>query len=137
VDPVSFWLIALGIPLTAIIGNSIIRLLVDLPQSAPADTVLAFVVFDAVAIMQAEDFRKFVVYSVFQEAFVSIYVFLILLGMFGWGISVFSIERQISDYYRSAAGSNDFPFTAFFFALFIPVALIFASITPFAYKGAA
>lgn len=80
-DPVSFWLIALGIPLTAVIGNSVIRLLIDLPQSAPADTVLAFVVFDAVAVMQAEEFKKFVAYSAFQEAFISIYVFLIVLGI--------------------------------------------------------
>lgn len=134
-DSISFWLIALGIPLTAVIGNSVIRLLADLPQSAPADTVLAFVVFDAVAVMQAEDFKKFVVYSAFQEAFVSIYVLLILLGMFGWAVSVFSIEREIADHYRDPGA--DFPFRAFFFALFIPVALIFASVTPFAYKGAA
>jgi len=135
VDPVSFWLIALGIPLTAVIGNSVIRLLIDLPQSAPADTVLAFVVFDAAAVMQAVEFKKFVAYSAFQEAFVSIYVFLIVLGMFCWAISVFSIGRQMADYYRNRAAA--FPFRAFFFALFIPVALIFASVTPFAYRGAA
>jgi hypothetical protein len=57
--------------------------------------------------------------------------------MFGWGISVFSLERQISEYYRKSAVNEDFPFAAFFFALFIPVVLIFASVTPFAYKGAA
>jgi hypothetical protein len=135
-DSISFWLTALGLPLAAVIANSLTRWLAELPQSAPADTVLAFVVFDAIVVIQGDDFRGHIHHDAFRANLTAIYVILVFVGMFLWAVSVFYVESRIAKYYRwTARHFSYFPFVPFFFSLLIPVILIFASVGPFIYKG--
>jgi hypothetical protein len=133
---ITFWLATLGLPIAAVIVNSVARLLAKLPQSAPADMVLAFVVFDAIVIIQGDDFRHHVPFEEIRINLTAIYVMYIFVGMFLWAVSVFQIERKIVQFYqRRPNRRSEFPFGAFFFSLFIPVMLIFASVSPFVYRG--
>jgi hypothetical protein len=133
---ISFWLVALGLPLAAVVVNSFARWLVQLPQSAPADTILAFVVFDLVVLIQRSDFIEHIGHEAFRVNFTPIYGILIFLGTFLWALTVFFIETKIAKYYRwTARRFSYFPFVPFFFSLFFPVILFFASIAPFVYRG--
>jgi hypothetical protein len=133
---ISFWLVALGLPLAAVLGNSLTRLIAELPQSAPADMILALVVFDAIVAIQAHDFKHHMQYEEFQASLPAIYVLLIIVGMFLWGVSVFFCEKQIVKYYRwTTRRFSQFPFFAFFLSLLFPIILFFASVAPFVYKG--
>jgi hypothetical protein len=135
-DSISFWLAALGLPIVAVVANSVTRWLADLPQSAPADMVLAFIVFDAIVVIEGDEFRNHVPIEEFRVNLTAIYVMYIFVGLISWAVSVFYIEKKVVKYYRWTSRTlSAFPFLAFFFSLFIPVMLIFASVTPFIYKG--
>ncbi len=128
--------VALGLPLIAVIGNAITRWFAALPQSAPADFVLAVVIFDAVVAAQSEDFKPHIQNTIVSAHLVAIYIGLILVGMFLWGISVWFVERRIVDYYDwSGRKFINFPFFAFFLSLLIPVMAFFVSVAPLTYKG--
>ena len=91
----SFWMATLGLPIAAVITNCIARWLADLPLSAQADTVLAFVVFDAIVIIQGDEFANHVLSDGIRINIAAIYVMYLFLGMFLWAISVFYVERRI------------------------------------------
>ena len=94
----SFWMATLGLPIAAVITNCIARWLADLPLSAQADTVLAFVVFDAIVIIQGDEFANHVLSDGIRINITAIYVMYLFLGMFLWAISVFYVERKIVDF---------------------------------------
>jgi len=66
---VSFWVAALGLPLLAVVGNAFGRWLFRLPQSAPADVVLAFVIFDALVVLQGHEFAEFVGHDILKNEY--------------------------------------------------------------------
>lgn len=135
----SFWMATLGLPIAAVITNCIARWLADLPSSAQADTVLAFVVFDAIVIIQGDEFANYVLSDGIRINITAIYVMYLFLGMFLWAISVFYVERKILDFYRQRRSRRSvFSLSLvvpLFLSIIIPVLLISASVFPFVYRG--
>ena len=126
---ITFWIAALGIPAALLIGNSIVRALLDMSQSAGADTGLMFVAFDLAVLIQADDFHKYIPFGQFAKNMMAIYGFTLVICVFSWIILVIC-ERKISEYYESKRG---LPLGAFFASFFLPVLMIFMNVTPFIY----
>jgi hypothetical protein len=56
-EPLSLMVGTIVLPVIAVIVNSTVRWRVSLPQSAPADVVMTFVIIDAIVVMNNKDFE--------------------------------------------------------------------------------
>jgi hypothetical protein len=135
-EPLSFWIATLGLPIAAVVANFVARWLAELPLSPQADTVLAFVVFDAIVIIQADDFGSHILFDEIRVNLTAIYVMYLFFGMFLWVISVFYVERKMLEISRQRRSrpllSHVIPI---FLSFIIPALLISASVFPFVYRG--
>lgn len=152
-NAISFWLVALGAPLTVVAANVFARLLGGIPQSAPSDTTLALVIFDFVVIVQSQDFKEYVLNNELKSGIVAIYGLLIIVGLVIWAISVFVVEKSLVDYeHRKSINqfvnknpiifnrseleklklSNiTFPFWPYFGSVMLPIFYLFSNLAPF------
>src|SRR5262249_41686996 len=122
--------------LLAIIMNALIRWLSRLPQSTPADIVLFLVVFDAVVIIQAGDFRNYITAPELRADVTAIFVLLLITDMVFWFISLTIIERAIEQRYdRRASQFTTAPVLPIFASTAITVSAIVFNLLPFTYRG--
>lgn len=141
---ISFWLVALGVPLIVVVANSLIRLMKGLAQSAPADLVLALTVFNFAVVVQSQDFQKFIRVEAIKSDLVAVYCALIIFSLFCWFFSVFYVEEYINSYWEERAVAScptgcarkknsrmRFPIFRYFLTLMIPAMNIFGSLSPF------
>ena len=150
----SFWLVALGAPILVVLGSATVRRMADLPRSAPADVLLALVVFDFAVIAQGDDFTKFVPNGTLRDSLTAIFALLLVVGMFSWAASVFVVERRLSRFERrsdhhgitarcqreSCPLRNTYPLVAFpqatyYLSFLLPSVQLFLNLVPFTYKG--
>ncbi len=132
----SFWIVVLFIPLLVVLGNGLVRWLNHLPQSASADLILAFVVFDATVAIQAADFKDYVKAPWFREHVVGIYVGLIIANFFIWNIAAFRLENALMETYNlKTRRYNQSPGWLIFLSFLISVFVFTSNTLIFAYGG--
>jgi len=141
---ISFWLVTLGVPLLVVVGNSLVRFMKGLAQSAAADLLLALTVFNFAVVVEYNKFQEYIRITQIRSDIVAIYCLLVIISVACWFISVFHIEEHISSYWfqRTVSSCPDpcplkhnpparFPTFRYFFILFIPSINLFASLSPF------
>jgi phosphate/sulfate permease len=96
----TFWIVALFLPIMVVTGNGIARWLFGLPHSAASDLILAIVVLDVAVAANAHEFSQFVKWPSFQPHLVAIYSSLIIANLMFWSIAVFKIERELFERYN-------------------------------------
>jgi hypothetical protein len=132
----SSWIVILFIPLLVVLGNGLVRWLNHLPQSAAADLILAFVVFDATVAIQAGDFKEYVRAPCLREHVVGIYVSLIIANFFIWNSAAFRLEHALLERYNFRTQRYNQSPGWLIFASFLISVFVFASNTLiFAYGG--
>ncbi|WP_448031567.1 hypothetical protein [Bradyrhizobium liaoningense] len=95
-----FWIPAIGLPLIAVFANVLVRVLHGLSQSALADMVLCFAVFDAVVTIQSEDFGK-LVHLFAPESVPSVFVTLLIISLIVWFLLVVKVEKPMAECFES------------------------------------
>lgn len=132
----SFWVVVLAVPLVVVLGNGFLRHLHGVPQTTPADLMLAFIVFDAAVIIQHDDFQEYVKSDVLRTNIIAIYVLLLILNYFMWHLSVFRLESALASRYSVRQRRYLRPPGWLIFAGFMMTVYAFASNTlVFAYGG--
>ncbi len=130
----TFWIAAFGIPLIAVIGNSLLRFFNKMPQSATADLVLFLVVFNAVAIIQHKDFQPHVLDKGIRPHFVAIYVALLIVNLFFWIVAVFVLEKGLLEKYdHGRKRYSDNPFLYIFASYMVATLSMCSSMAVFLY----
>jgi hypothetical protein len=102
----TFFVISVGLPLVAVLGNSFLRWAIGLPQSAPADLILVLIVFDITILIQPADLTIIVPNA---PAF---YGLVLIVCIVMWAIAV-SKERDLQDWAR-ATPPKGYPFALTF-----------------------
>lgn len=138
----------LCIPMTVVICNSIIRFMTGLPQSAPADIILAIAVFNLAVLADPDKFTGYMTYQLFQDQVRPIFELLALIGFFSWTLAVFFVETRLEEFRDSRrVGSNGaeerlrtgkrqpIPFLPYFLSLLLPAFAIIIDLIPFTYDG--
>lgn len=126
-----FWIPALGLPLLAVFLNVIVRAINGLSQSALADTVLCFAIFDAVVTIQSEDFGKFV-HFIKPDAVQAVFVTLLIINLVGWFLLVVNVEERMVTCLASADTSTKLKGLGFMLLSGVcSTVAIFVSIAPF------
>lgn|SRR5262249_19709976 len=119
-----------------IVGNAAIRWLAKLEPSSFADVVLAFVVFDALVIIDHQHFEHYLRNELLRADIIAIYVMLLIINVFLWMAAVFYVEERLSAAYdRRAKRYRALPWVQLMNSWMVQVFVIFANLASFAYKG--
>jgi hypothetical protein len=132
----TFWIPNLGIPILALIANVVVRWARGLPQSAVPDLILCFVVFDALVVIQHDDFQKFIRIDSLASAVEGLYVALLIGTLVIWFIMVTEIEHRIVACY--AAHGTVLTLGGMMLLLasgILATMVVFLSVIPFAYQA--
>jgi hypothetical protein len=133
---ISFWATALLIPMIVIVGNASIRWLAKLEPSSFADVILAFVVFDALVIIDHKHFEHYLRNDLLRADIIAIYVILLIINVFLWIGAAFVLEKKLSAAYdRRAKRYKILPWHQLMNSLMVQVFVIFANLASFAYNG--
>jgi len=92
---ITLWVGAIVIPSLGFLLNFIGRLKARYPLSASADWVLLLIVFDAVAIVAKSDFEPFVQALFLREAFLAVFMTLLILTIILWLITIMHVEPWV------------------------------------------
>jgi hypothetical protein len=132
----SFFIEALGIPFIVLVGNSGLRWCKKLPQSAAADVVLIFIVFNGIVAIHAKELADYVPNVVFKSMLQALYVAYIIICCFLWAISLNS-EEKVHETRDHSAGRyrSNLPLRHLAITFSISLFVTTASVTPFIYKG--
>jgi hypothetical protein len=123
-----FFLIAAGLPLAAVVGNSILRLALRLPQSAPADLILVLIVFDIVILIEPADL---------EGAIPNVrlfYGFVALGSVIMWMIALGRIERDLRAW-MAARPRRGYPFRLMLASLGMSGLALVANLAPLAWRS--
>ena len=133
---VSFWAVALVVPLLALLGNALLRWLCKLEQSSAADLILMFAVFDALVIIEHEEFRRYLSNEVLRRDIIAIYVMLLFVNFFLWIISAFYVEKKLSSAFDNRSKKyKKVPFLPLFGSYVISLFVFCSNLICFAYRG--
>ena len=129
-----------------VIGNSLARGVAGLRQSAPADVVLALILFDYVVVVQVHDFESRVQDTVIRSNLTAIYTLLMFVGFICLSVA-FSVEKRIAAYQEARrrplcsyvrcplqfnkTAPHSLPRMDYFLSLLLPTIQIFGSVFPF------
>jgi hypothetical protein len=90
-----FWTEALLLPLLGLGGNTAIRWSLDLEQSAAADLVMLFAVFDGVLILRADSVYSYSVILASSHAFEAWFVAALFLNLIMWFLILVKCEVRL------------------------------------------
>ena len=131
----SFWIAALGIPLVVLFANVVVRKLEGLPQSALPDLILCFVVFDAVVVIQRDEFERFIPFEQMRDGVSGIYEMLVLVNIVIWFFALRKLEPQLLKVYESRLVTFVQNTKLVLASGLIATVVAFMSIAPFVYRG--
>ena len=133
---IGFWTAVLGVPVTALAVNVLVRRFFKLPQSALADLMLVIVVFDALVIIQHDDFVKFVRIIPLKNSIIATYVPLLIIDMAAWFLFVSKLETNMVKIEGVNTVSANVSWLLWqFVSGLLALVVVISSMAPFAYKG--
>jgi hypothetical protein len=132
-EHLSQWITAIAAPLVGVGINASLRALLGRMQSAAADVILTFIIFDAVIASQPNDFKG-LVSPVLSNDISSVFILLMLVTFMFWLLSVIVVEERIEKYFdnqnRKYHAKVILPLMA---AVSVSVIVIGYHVIPFAY----
>jgi hypothetical protein len=125
---VTFFVIAVVLPLVAVVGNSILRWAYRLPQSAPADLILVLIVFDISILIKPDELVTLVPYA--RE----FYALVLFICVIMWAITIGKYERDLHAWI-AAVPPKGYPFGLTFMCMGMSGLALVANLTPIAARG--
>jgi hypothetical protein len=133
---ITFWITVLLIPMLVVVGNVFIRWALKLEPGSLADVILAFLVFDALVIIDHQHFEQYIRNDELRAALVAIYVLLLFINFGLWFLAVGRIEKMLNaDYDRRSKKYKALPWRSLGECWTVQAFVIFANLASFAYKA--
>jgi hypothetical protein len=127
---VRFLVIAAGLPLAAVIGNSLLRLALRLPQSAAADLILMLIVFDLTILIEPGELETAI------PNLRIIYGVVTLASVILWAISIGRVEQDLRSWMASRP-RRGYPFRLMFISLAVSGLALIMNLAPIAWRSLA
>jgi hypothetical protein len=124
---ITFFTIAAGLPLLAVVGNSILRLAFRLPQSAPADLILVLIVFDISILIEPAELG---VVPHIREYYGFVTFGCIIL----WMLAIGRVERDLRAWV-TARPRRGYPFRLMLVSLGMSGLALVANLAPVAWRS--
>jgi hypothetical protein len=123
---ITFLVIGVGLPLAAVIGNSIMRWAFRLPPaSAAADLILVLVVFDIAILIQPAEVARFLPYAREFYGFVAFFSFIL------WAVAIGRLEVDLHAW-AAARPVRGYPYRLSFYSLAMSGLALIATLAPLA-----
>jgi hypothetical protein len=125
---ITFWIAGLAVPALLIMLNAYLRHIIGLGQSACADVAMMLIAFDIAVLISPREFEAWIAFPVFVSDLPAVLIVNLLIGLICW-IRLIVSERQLELMRRGELARV--PVASLFFALVLPVFMMFLNLTPF------
>jgi hypothetical protein len=125
---VKFLIIAAGLPIAGLIGNSLVRLAFRLPQSAAADLILVLIILDLTILIQPAELEAAIPHVRIVYGFVVFFSFVM------WVIAIGRIEQDLRAWMASRP-RRGYPFRIMFISLAVSGLALVVNLAPIAWRS--
>jgi hypothetical protein len=122
---VTYFVIAVGLPLALVCGNSAVRSAFRLPQSAPADLILVLIAFDIAVLINPAELTILVPNARELYGLVTVVTFVL------WAITLGRLERDLQSWMASRP-KRGYPYRLMFCSLGASGLALVANLSPIA-----